>query len=201
MKITARAMGLIGLLGGAGGAINALLCYLKFPVDTGPHVPFPWHIIPAGGAHGALLAAIAAGCASAVWNQRAWMRWAAAPVVGWLSGWLSWIPLQLCLHPEVGINKAPLWPFVGNNFKETAWGLWQYFGLVGMLCFVGLQLLRRASPARRRPFLAVGIISGCLGSLWWWIEMKPWYFSLIHGTIWGSLVGYGVWKSQRAAKL
>ena len=199
MNKTARSLGFIGAMGGIGGAINASLCYAGWPVAPGENPGFAWHIIPAGGAHGALLALVAAGCASALWNQRAWVRWAAVPVVGWLSSWLSWIPLQLSLFaptPDRGILKVLLWPFDGD-VKEIVFGLWQYFGLVGMLCFAGLQLLRRASPNPRWVFLAVGIASGCLGSLWWWIEMKPWYFSLLHGTIWGSLVGFGIWTSRR----
>jgi hypothetical protein len=39
----------------------------------------------------------------------------------------------------------------------------------------------------------MGISSGVLGSLWFWIVYGPWYFSLIHGIIWGSFVGFGLW--------
>ena len=181
------------MLGGLGGAINAALCYAKLPVPTGEQGSFEWHVIPAGGAHGALLALIAAGCAAGLWNQRAWIRWAAVPVVGWLAGWLSWIPLHLSIV-EGELLKAILWPF--SNSKELVLGLWQYFGLVSLLCYAGLQWLRRFSPRHRWAPFAVGIGSGCLGSLWWWIEVEPWYFSLLHGTIWGSLVGFGIWRAQ-----
>lgn len=93
-----RSLGLIGLLGGVGGAINAWLCYARVPTETG-YTDFSWHIIPAGACHGGLLAVVAAGCAVLLRRQKALVRWMALPVVGWLSGWLSWIPLRLSISP------------------------------------------------------------------------------------------------------
>jgi hypothetical protein len=39
--------------------------------------------------------------------------------------------------------------------------------------------------------------SGALGSLWWWIEWEFAYFSLIHGAIWGVLVGLATARALR----
>jgi hypothetical protein len=44
----------IGITGGIGGAVNALLCYLSFPVPV-KALGFQWHLIPAGMLHGSIL--------------------------------------------------------------------------------------------------------------------------------------------------
>jgi hypothetical protein len=49
--------------------------------------------------------------------------------------------------------------------------------------------------------VACAIASGALGSLWWWATIGPWYFSVLHGTVWGTLVGVGAWSSGRTRRL
>lgn len=90
--------------------------------------------------------------------------------------------------------EAITWP-LHERIQETALSLWQVFGLVGLLYCGALSLLRQGLSSKRWVHLLMAITSGSVGSLWWWISYKPWYFSLLHGTIWGSLVGYGVWRS------
>jgi hypothetical protein len=64
----------------------------------------------------------------------------------------------------------------------------QAFGLVALLYYAALhRLASRSSGPLECALLASA--SGFLGSLWWWIEIEAWYFSLIHGSIWGVLVG------------
>ena len=80
MKLTARALGLVGLLGGSGGAINASLCYANLPVPVGVRgwgnapIEFIWSIIPAGALHGALLAMMAVGGAWLLRSARVAVR-------------------------------------------------------------------------------------------------------------------------------
>jgi len=52
------------------------------------------------------------------------------------------------------------------------------------------------TPTRPRlgKALIVGTAAGVLGSLWFWIG-DQWYFSLLHGTVWGCLVGLALSKS------
>lgn len=184
------------MLGGLGGAVNASLCYLKLPVGVGEKVNFHWHLVSAGAMHGALLAVIAVVCASLAWNAKAALRWALVPVVGWLAGWISWIPLGFSIKIfERSIADVIFWPFRGEA-REAILGLWQYFGLVSAIHYLLLCPLRGLADKRLNAQIASGVLSGVLGSLWWWIDIKPWYFSLVHGAIWGSLAGFGVWKSQ-----
>lgn len=91
MKGAGKSLGLVGLLGGLGGAIVAWLWlwYKEIPVTLAREV------IPAGALHGAILAVIAVGASSLVWPSRPLFRWLLLPAVGWVSGWLSFVPLGL----------------------------------------------------------------------------------------------------------
>ena len=212
MLINMRSLGLIGLLGGLGGAINAWLCYARLPVPVGEvndPMTFAWPVIPLGFVHGSLLALIGIGVAFLLWKQKWFVRLIALPVVGWIAGWLSYIPLHVYIHRIFGKSKEPLlkdlleacaWPFSFSEPEVVAFAPYMSFGLVGVGCFLLLNLCRQGTIKALWRHLLVGSVSGILGSLWWWIGYKPWYFSLIHGTIWGSLVGFGVWKSQRAVQ-
>lgn len=198
-------LGLIGLLGGAGGAINAWLCYAKLPGLAVREMDFVWAILPAGALHGGLLAVISVGAARLLREQRRRLRWAALPLMGWLSGWIPYAPIAFYVHlyfvPDFGgggwldkLLKA-LWPF--RLDLESLWMPWQSFGLVGAAYYALLNLFGGLTSRRLLTHLLIGSVSGILGSLWWWILFKPWYLSLLHGTIWGSLVGFGVWKSPQ----
>jgi hypothetical protein len=199
----ARSLGLIGLLGGVGGAINAWLCYAKLPVPIrmaagGADFPldFPWYIMPGGAFHGLLLAVLGTGLAVLCWKHQWFIRWAGLPVAGYVGGWLSFIPLGLSLGQDwshEAIVRALAWPWNG----ETSWGPYTLFGWVSLLLYGFLNLCRLLRANVLLGYLLMGSVSGSLGSLWWWMEFERWYFSLIHGTIWGSLVGFGVWRAVR----
>src|SRR3989338_354650 len=181
MKSTTRSLGLIGLLGGLGGAINAWLCYAKMPVPVNDDPSFAWHVIPSGALHGVVLTLIPIGCARILQKKRLLIKLLFAPCVGWFSGFVSWLPLGASL-------KLPMYEF---SF-EWLWWPYAYFGFVGLLLYVLLVFLTGCEQVRKDHLLLcllIGIVSGSLGSLWWWSGWRPWYFSLIHGTIWGSLVG------------
>ncbi len=204
MRMPLQSLGLIGLLGGVGGAINAFLCYAKLPVPVGNFVTFNWHIVPAGAAHGALLALISVAVAARLSKRKPSIRWWALPVVGWVAGWLSYIPLHLSITERFSVEsvfRALIWP-LGDGKLEIL-GLLRYpfeaFGLVGATYYVFLSFFDQIGRSLRVRHVMWGVISGCLGSLWFWTSYH-WYFSLLHGTIWGSLVGFGVWKSQQIRK-
>ena len=70
------------------------------------------------------------------------------------------------------------------------------------LLYLFLNLCRQLSQKHLSVHLLIGSLSGSLGSLSLWVELQSWwYFSLIHGTIWGALVGFGVWKATREDSL
>ena len=196
--LSGRAFGWIGLLGGIGGAINAWLCYAKFPVPANKYIDdFPWHIIPAGAVHGAILAAISVGFAVLFWERRSLTRWVGLLAIGWLSGYLSYLPLNLSLFipSEKNVFRALILPF--GSLREALLMPYQTFGFVAFSCYFFLNICRQLFNKRLPVHLFIGILSGCVGSLWWWIVCEHWYLSLLHGTIWGALVGYGFWKTQQ----
>jgi hypothetical protein len=183
----------VALGGSIGGALNALLCYyeLPVPVGEGPEYRLAWHIVPAGAVHGAVLAAAA--CLAARWwaPRRLLPRAAGAVLVGWVAGYLSWNALSL------SINRS--WRGVVSLFTEGAVAALvqplEVFGLVAAILWLSLVALR----STRSPggFLVAAVLAGVLGSLRWWIVYQRWYFSLLHGAIWGLSVGTALWVAAR----
>lgn len=209
MKITVKSLGLIGALGGVGGLINGWLCYVKYPAAVVKIETFSWPIIPLGALHGALLAVISVGLACFFWKRRLFLRLIGLAVSGYLAGWVSFIPIHyyfVHIKSPLFSSSSPqkltlealisliFWPFSGSFKLATFYVPYPYFGLVGSVYYFFLTLCSQLTCRRLSIHLLLGVSSGILGSLWWWISFKPWYFSLIHGTIWGMLVGLGVWR-------
>ena len=180
----------VALAGGAGGAVNATLCYLKLPVpvqESAQAATFDWHIIPAGFVHGALLALVAMAAFQAAKGRSRALAWSATPVVAWLAGYVSWIPLAISISSD-SLWRVLMWPVEEGRLSSTLLGPLQGFGGVAGLLYLSLLLAGRA--AERRPIaIVLASLAGALGSLWWWNEWETWYFSLLHGGIWGCLVG------------
>ena len=190
MSMSWKSLGLIGLLGGLGGAINVWLCYVKLPGVPPYFTGFKSHIMLAGMAHGALLALIPVTSAWLLRSKRWWVNMLAIPIVGWVSGWLSFIPFDAYFGRSFHLVTL-VWPFF-----RPLWTPYAYFGLVGGLYYLLLNIERLLSGNAILRHMFWGSFGGFLGSLGWWAFFKPWWFSLIHGTIWGSLVGFGVWKAS-----
>ena len=200
-----RALGVIGLLGGLGGMINAALCYACLPVAAGgtgstDFKNLSWLIIPAGAMHGAVLAAIPVRLAVLFFERRGVVRWLGLPLAGWLSGGLSFAPIQLAIFlPSLrevnatNVMKVLIYPLA--TFLSP-WASFVYFGAVGFLYYFFLSVCRWIAVKRLVAHVFMGCVSAWLGSHLVWRIFQPWYFSLIHGAIWGSLVGVGVWTSQ-----
>ena len=205
LKFSAQSLGLISFLGGLGGALNAWWCYAGFPVST---EDFNAWIIPAGALHGALLALATVFLTALFLSGHRLVQILGIVAVGWLSGWLSYIPLELYIKMQpISFESNSLW---GHIVESVCWlfkgnrGDFYYmpylcFGLVAVVYYLALGFirLRNIQATSLAFFVAVGCLSGTLGSLWWWILWKPWYFSLLHGVVWGSLVGFGLWESQK----
>lgn len=200
-KLGVRSLTLIGLLGGLGGAVNAWHCYSIKAFE------FSWPVIPAGFFHGMILAVVSV-VGAGLLLRRSWVvRWLGLPVVGWLAGW--WAGIALSLYHDLTTLPLPLsadevmgalvWPLRSSH----VWAPYQWFGLVGVVYYSLLNLCQQLTATRLMTHLLMGTISGILGSLWWWTGWagEPISrLSVIHGTIWGSLVGFGIWKSQQISR-
>lgn len=186
---------LVALAGGIGGAINAWLCLARLPVPVYDDPEFRWVIVPGGMLHGACLAVIAFIGALATSVLRPLPRLAMVVPIGWVSGYLSWIPLNHWVFKETWGNSL-IWVFRDNSLGAVLWGPYVQFGLVSALYFLGLSF--GCQRRRRLTCIFYGVCAGVLGSLWWWVEFKPWYIALIHGTIWGLFVSMGVTRSFKS---
>ncbi len=182
------------LFGAVGGAINAYLCYAKIPISLeSKYLSFSWLIVPAGATHGAILALASLFCAYYSHSRSQLFRWLGIPVAGFLSGWLSWIPINLSFSAEK-------WPWVilnpfDINSIQNIFAPYKVFGLVGLIYYFLLVIFGVLYERRLWVHISCSILSGILGSLWFWIE-EAWYLSILHGTIWGILVGLGTWAIQ-----
>lgn len=178
--------------GALAGAVNAWLCFAGIPVDLeSEFVAFRWHLIPAGAVHGSILAT--AGLLGWRWSRRVdWpRRLTAALMAGWVGGYLAWQALSL----SVDQRWAPArWPFDEGVLSWVVSPL-QVFGLVTFVYVALLDLWVRSRISRRVHVLAA-LVAGVSGSLWWWIEMGHWYYSPIHGAIWGIGVGLACWSAN-----
>ena len=193
MRLNTRKILLPALGGGIGGALNALLCYVKIP-DVGA---FEWHIIPAGALHGALLALIPSMMAMLLLRQKLWIRLTGAPVAGYVAGWLSYIPLELSLSTEKKLSI--LWWVLSQS--ESRFHIitdpFMIFGFVSLTYYFGLAALKFFKKQSLSAQIILAMSSGILGSLSWWCSMSSfWYISFFHGTIWGILTGFGMWFAQ-----
>ena len=187
----------VGLAGGLGGATNAALCYLSLPVrveDSAAKVQ--WHIVPAGFAHGAALALVAVGAALLVRPLSRALSCLVALAVGWMAGYVSAIPLHLSAFDK-SLVDALVWPWQETSLLTSTWSPFAYFGGVGTLVYAWLR-------SRRYPWGGAGVemlalsVAAALGSLWWWTQWGPSYFSLLHGAIWGIPVGWALSRGTRA---
>jgi hypothetical protein len=178
----------VGFSGALAGTANAWLCYAGIPIPVDPDPGFKWHVIPAGAAHGALLATFAFGAARLLYAWPLVIRLAAAVPLGWLAGYASWLPLDSSLNSSW--RKAMFWPFNPDSWPQVLWVPYVYFGLVAALYYLWLATRgRKAGPLWAG--IAGACASGALGSLWFWIIFERWYFSVFHGVLWGVLVGVG----------
>ena len=186
----------VGCCGAVAGATNAWLCYAGIPgaVSGNPH--FAWHLVPAGAGHGAVLAMAALALAKLFADSPLPIRLLAAPAVGWVTGHASWIPLNRSVAEDPWLRTLA-WPFQ-EGWSAALLDPFLAFGLVASLYYACLSL-RPLQRARLSLHLLYAILAGVLGSLWWWISMETWSFSVLHGAIWGTLVGTGAWTVSRAA--
>lgn len=180
----------VGAAGAVAGGVNALHAFWLLPLLDGA-ADLKWHVVPAGVAHGGLLAATSVCAALLTGDRPLWQRLACVPASGWIAGVLAWVPLGAStgLHGSV---DAPL-AMVTSPFMEM--------GLVASLAYAGWAFGGRLRSWQLCGHLAIGVAAGVLGSAPWWIGWEEWQalrFFPLHGATWGALVGVATWRMARA---
>ena len=140
---------------------------------------------------------MAFGIAEALRNKRVALRLAAAAPLAWVAGYASWIPLNRSVYAE-SWSKSWVWPF-DQGWSAALYSPFPYFGLVAFAYYIFRCFWRGQN--RLAEHLVAGVSAGILGSLWWWIAWETWYFSILHGALWGVLVGVGAWKASEGRRL
>ena len=188
---------LVACLGATAGATNAWLCLSRIPEPVHHNPDFDWLLVPGGALHGAILAVIPVASVMVVAAWRPIWKFLLAIPMGWVTGYMSWIPLHRWALDEPW-RKSLLWPFQADPGLAVAWVPFAYFGVVPVLLFLMLCVYgaRRSWGVQA----ACATCAGVFGALWFWIEFQPWYFAVIHGTIWGLLVGAGVHRANRSIR-
>jgi len=139
---------------------------------------------------------MAFGVAEALRSKRVAVRLAVAVPLAWFAGYASWIPLNRSAYDEPW-RKSWAWPF-DEKWTAALYAPFAYFGLVALLYYVGLCFWPGKSSLAAH--LGAAISAGILGSLWWWIGWETWHFSILHGALWGLLVGVGGWKASEGGQ-
>jgi hypothetical protein len=190
----------VALAGGIGGLINAALCYWRLPVPIqDSSALFEWHVMPAGCVHGAILAVVAMGASRVALRFALPWKWLAGLLVGWLGGYLSWIALDLSAF-HTPLAQAWIWPFVNHDSAlDALWSPFCSFGGVTLMLY--LWLISKSRARALGAHIAAAATAGTLGSLWWWIIWETWYFSLLHGVIWGVSVGLALARLEQSQEI
>lgn len=208
MRLSDSSLVLATLLGGLGGAINAWMFYATQPTGTADWLRACWSIVPAGALHGAVLAQVGVAMAKLAMGRRWAVRLALLPVTGWLAGWLSFAPIS---RYSIGFSRPCAgvgWDAPGAILRELAGHLeeqsfpsvllWPFvtFGLVSLIYSALLVSVPRVAARSFALHVSLAVASGVVGSLSWWLA-SSWWTSVAHGSVWGVLVGAGVWAGQR----
>lgn len=181
----------LGLLAATGGGINASLWLWYTRIIDDPVIA--WHVIPAGAIHGGVLAVVAFSMGRAMVSRPVALQLVIALAVGWCTGYLSWLPLGLSIFwgsLELPLLQTLTYPFLRDDWSINVISPFHHFGLVALLHYLATCFLISAQHPLSRHML-FAIAAGVIGSVSWWVIWEPWYFSLIHGIIWGILVGTG----------
>ena len=179
-----------------GGALNAAHCYF-FPLSK--DYTFKWHIIPAGALHGLVLAAVPVLFALFFSNKNLFFKILGLVAAGYTAGWVSGIFLGFSIEEKWALSRL-WWPVRGGfSVEDSLIGPFSFFGTVSVIYYFFLCLLNKLRDPRPGVHISAAVVSGVLGSLWFWVDTKPWPISLLHGAVWGLLTGFGTWQLNRKA--
>jgi hypothetical protein len=174
-----------------GGTLNAAHCF--FSSASPDFKNFKWHIIPAGAVHGLVLAAAAVILADLYCRSARLIRLTGVLLAGYLSGWVSGIFLGFSIEERWSLGRL-WWPVrYGFSTEDSLMAPFAFFGLAGALYYLFLCVFKTLRDTRLSFHIAAAVFSGIAGSLWFWVSSKPWYFSPVHGAVWGICAGLGTW--------
>ena len=188
------------ILAALASGINAWWCFAGFPVSINGN-SFKWQIIPMGAIHGAIIAFLTIGASILLYNRNKILFVIFTPFIGWIAGHYSFPPLLWGIYPSGSFSWENYWGIFFNyerSFDITELYVpYMYFGLAASIYYLFICVFKQLYNEKLLYQLLMGIVSGVLGSLWFWITTEQWYFSLLHGTVWGAFVGYGIWTIHR----
>jgi hypothetical protein len=203
------------ILAGLASGINAWWCFAGFPVRIMGEEKlffdwklfFEWQIIPMGAIHGAIISLLIIGSSIALFKKNKILTIIFTPFIGYITGFYSYAPLMWGIAPSEKFEWSFFWNIFVIDLNRSAsfydlYAPYSIFGLVASIYYLFLCVFQLLNNKKLLYQLIIGIASGILGSLWFWIEFSNaefWYFSLLHGTIWGVFVGYGIWANARGS--
>ena len=221
MNTSARGLALIGLLGGFGGAIVAYLSgtseWLSYDLQRFA-LPL-WVIIGTEAIPRGFITALTVFVAGRCAGRDRIMWFVGLYVVGW-----SWsclyailstltpfvfelLPIGPTVKPVVDLRFHLLLPmaFVWLLLPFSLLFPWGFglttvwVGLGGVTYYCGLTTIMLDHRMRGLAgHILLASLSGWLSYLPWLTTLhKPWHDAVLYGTIWGALVGFGVWKATR----
>jgi hypothetical protein len=144
-----------------------------------------------------VLAVSALGLAALLSKRSLGVRLSAALPLAWIAGFASWIPFSRSVLHASWLESLT-WPLLERWDTVLLWPV-MAFGLVALVYYLALTLFC-ARPRSLATHLLCAGAGGVLGSLYWWISFEQWYYSLLHGAIWGACVGTGAWSASRGLR-
>ncbi len=172
-------------------------CFAGFPVTIGEDSFFDWDIIPMGAIHGAILAFLAIGASTLLYKKNMILCILFTPFIGYIAGHYSLPPLMWGIDPSGSFPWENYWMIFFNYDESIDLSIpYMYFGLVSSIYYLFMCVFKQLYNNKLLHQVLIGIASGVLGSLWFWIANEYWYISPLHGIVWGAFVGYGIWISN-----
>ena len=174
-----RRPGAIAAAGALAGAFNAFV--LCLPGFSGVRNDIDWHMVPAGAAHGALLALVGVQCGRWFRGVRPAQRLLVAAAAAWVGGYLSTLPIAASLDHRWFPLFTPGWSEPFATFGLAA----------GIVCG---WLLFAPGTAGRRAHVNAGIAAGMAGyGMFWWPQNSlldhPFPTIGVQSASWGIAVG------------
>ncbi len=215
-----RGLGLIALLGGAAGAITALVIP-SVVLGKATNVIWirswlwPWLPLFGGAIHGVLSAVISVGLALFFWRRKFITRLAGLILTWCLLAWLVALPLEFICNFLIDHTTAVRYPpgEMNGAVAYAVWGTvlgflqpfhWTRFStpqnpsllaVAGTVYVFFLSVCRGVAAKRLAVHLGMGIVSGLLAALDY-SNFPSFAHRLFYGITWGVFVGFGVWKIQ-----
>lgn len=176
------------LVGGVAGTINSLWCYYDILISNEIESLFEWYIVPAGFVHGSIVSLSIGVYLLFLKNLKFILKILCTLFLAWFVGYLCFNVIICGVNGDVNLS------FSFEMSTELFSIPFISFGLV-LIAFALLDSCKdKFISSDSTKVLLSTIISGIIGSLWWWIAYGNWHLSVLHGCIWGLLIGFTLIK-------